>query len=101
MSKNEMSNVEVIEISNLATVNGGAGDGYTWGDFTRGLGGAGLGALGGGPIGAAVGFGSGFMSRKIGQLGDAVDDLSRERARGQQLEQQRQQMLQRQAQPKK
>lgn len=99
MSNNEMSNLETIETAELTAVNGG--DGYTWGDFTRGLGGAGLGALGGGPIGAVVGFGSGFMSRKIGQLGDAVDDLSRESQRGAQLEQQRQQMLQRQAQPKK
>jgi len=67
-----MSEFQTIESAELNQVVGGAeGDGYTWGDAVRGGAGALLGGLTGGPVGAVVGFGAGFMSRNVGNLGNA------------------------------
>jgi hypothetical protein len=98
-----MSEIETIESAELCHVVGAADQqraSYTWGDWVRGGAGALLGTLTGGPIGGVVGFGAGFMSRNVTELGNAVDDLNRERQRGQQLDQRRQQMQQPQPQRK-
>jgi len=96
-----MSNIETIELHTLANVVGGADDGYNSGDGVRGLAGALFGGLTGGPLGAVVGGGAGFMSRKVGQLADGVQDIQRERERGQKLDEQLRQLQQRRAQPGK
>jgi hypothetical protein len=108
MSNTEIETVETIETEittpiaiapdALSAVNGGGDDGYNSGDLVRGGAGGLFGLLTGGPIGGVVGAGAGFMSRKVGQLADGVQDLMRERQRGQELEAKRQELLRRQGQ---
>ena len=105
MSNTEIKTIETetttpaaIAPEALSGVSGGGDDGYNSGDVVRGGAGGLFGLLTGGPIGGVVGAGAGFMSRKVGQLADGVQDLMRERQRGQELEAKRQELLRRQGQ---
>jgi hypothetical protein len=105
MSNTEIKTIETqtttpaaIAPEALSGVHGGADDGYNSGDLVRGGAGGLFGLITGGPIGGVVGAGAGFMSRKIGQLADGVQDIMRERQRGQELEAKRQELLRRQGQ---
>ena len=96
-----MSSLQSIGNDDLVRVCGGADDGYNKEDLKSGLEGAVTGGRIAGAPGAAVGFGAGFMKRKLGQLVDGVSDIWKERERAKKLEEERLKMLQRQqAKPK-
>ena len=80
--------LETINTLDLVTVNGGQNQppSYNGQDLRNGLQGAAQGAVRGGPIGAAWGFGAGFMKRNVGELINAGRDLYREHQRGKQLD---------------
>lgn len=97
-SETETTTPTAIAPEALGGVNGGGDDGYNSGDVVRAGAGGLFGLISGGPIGGVVGAGAGFMSRKVGQLADGVQDIMRERQRGQELEAKRQELLRRQGQ---
>ncbi len=90
-----MNKIETISTDKLSNVNGGNGQSpatYNGQDLANGAKGAATGARLAGAPGGVIGFGAGFMSRNIGELGRGISDLWSESRRGAQLDAQRRQM---------